>query len=106
MTGDLTVDVAGDGGRCQRRRLGWRTMPRSSAPEVLTLEETATYLRISKRTLERLLENGAFPPAVKVGQQWRVHRRALDAYLLSGAATPRAASPRSSRYRSERRNND
>lgn len=73
---------------CQTRRVAWRIMARRSPdPDILTLEETAEYLRIGRRTLERLLANGEFPPAVKVGQQWRVHRRALEAYF----AVPQAS---------------
>lgn len=49
--------------------------------EVLTLNEAADVLRVSRRTLERMVQRGEFPPAVKVGQQWRVSRAALDQFL-------------------------
>jgi excisionase family DNA binding protein len=54
------------------------------APEILTLEELASYLRIGTRTAYRLVSTGAIP-AAKVGGQWRISRLELDAQLSASA---------------------
>jgi len=48
--------------------------------EVLTTRELAEYLRLSERSIYRLLERGEIP-AVKVGGQWRFLKRAVDEWL-------------------------
>lgn len=48
--------------------------------DVLTLEETAKYLKIAKPTLYRLLEDGKIP-AFKVGNQWRFTKELIDKWL-------------------------
>jgi len=48
--------------------------------EVLTTRELAEYLRLSERSIYRLLERGEIP-AVKVGGQWRFRKRAVDEWL-------------------------
>jgi excisionase family DNA binding protein len=49
--------------------------------ELLTLPLAAQRLSISKRTLERLISSGAFPPPVKIGRASRVPRGDLSRYL-------------------------
>ncbi|RMF06386.1 MAG: DNA-binding protein [Candidatus Neomarinimicrobiota bacterium] len=41
--------------------------------EILSLEEAGRLLRLRKRTMYRLLKNGAIP-GVKIGGQWRIRR--------------------------------
>lgn len=52
------------------------------ADNVLTIEELADYLKISKSTLYKLAQNGILP-GIKVGRHWRFHRDAVDEWLKS-----------------------
>jgi len=56
-----------------------------SASGLLTIEEVLTYLKVKSRTIYRLISTGSLP-AVRVGRQWRIRRRDLDAWLDSQAA--------------------
>jgi excisionase family DNA binding protein len=47
---------------------------------VLTLEEVAIYLRVSKKTAYRLAWSGEFP-AFKAANHWRVLRADLDGWI-------------------------
>jgi excisionase family DNA binding protein len=59
-------------------------------PEIMTIDETAQYLRISLSSLYKLAEDGRIP-CQKVGRRWRFRRqtldRWLDAYLQTGTST-------------------
>lgn len=57
------------------------TTPASDQRDLLTLPSAAQRLSISKRTLERLISGGAFPPPVKIGRSSRVPRSDLARYL-------------------------
>jgi len=46
----------------------------------MTMNEAASFLRVSLRTVYTLTERGELP-AVKVGGQWRVSRGALEDWL-------------------------
>lgn len=46
----------------------------------LTTEEVLAYLKITPRTIYRLIRDGELP-AVRVGRQWRFRRSDLDAWL-------------------------
>lgn len=48
--------------------------------EILTVEEVARYLRMSKLTVYRLLQEGKIP-SFKVGKQWRLKKQDLHTYL-------------------------
>jgi len=48
--------------------------------ELMTLEEVASYLRITKKTIHRLLERRAIP-AMKVGHQWRFDKASIEIWL-------------------------
>lgn len=48
--------------------------------EVLTIDELATYLKVSKSTLYKLVQEGKVP-GQKVGKHWRFRREAIDAWL-------------------------
>jgi len=50
--------------------------------EVLTIAETASYLKVSEKTIRRLIDDGAIPCA-KVGGQWRFMRTMLVYWLQS-----------------------
>jgi excisionase family DNA binding protein len=50
--------------------------------ELLTVEEAARYLRVTRRTLDRWRANGIGPPSIKLPSGGRRYRRQdLDAYL-------------------------
>lgn len=57
---------------------------------VMTLDEAAHYLRVSRQTTYRLVEAGKIP-ARKVGHRWRISRFALEKYLDVPQAHERAA---------------
>lgn len=48
--------------------------------ELMTVEEVARYLRVTKKTIYRLLRRGKIP-ATKVGGQWRFEKSAIDKWL-------------------------
>lgn len=48
--------------------------------EILTIEELAGYLKISKSTLYKLVREGKIP-AQKVGRHWRFRKEAIDRWL-------------------------
>ena len=48
--------------------------------ELMTLEEVANYLRVTKKTVYRLLKQGKIP-ASKVGHQWRFDKASIDEWL-------------------------
>jgi excisionase family DNA binding protein len=47
---------------------------------VLTIDDLAEYLKISKSTLYKLAQEGALP-GQKIGRHWRFHREAVDEWL-------------------------
>ncbi len=49
---------------------------------VLTLAETARYLKVSEKTIHRMIEDNAIPCA-KIGGQWRFMKTMLDGWLQS-----------------------
>jgi excisionase family DNA binding protein len=58
----------------------------SEHPDVLTLRELASYLRVSLRTAYQLVADGDVP-AVKIGGQWRIPRAALERQLAGAGKT-------------------
>jgi excisionase family DNA binding protein len=48
--------------------------------DVLTIEELATYLKIPKSTLYKLVREGKVP-SQKIGRHWRFRKRAIDLWL-------------------------
>jgi len=48
--------------------------------DLLTAEEVAQYLRVTKKTVYRLLKQGKIP-ATKVAYQWRFDRNSIDEWL-------------------------
>jgi excisionase family DNA binding protein len=48
--------------------------------QILTLEELATYLKIPKSTLYKLVQEGRIP-GQKLGKQWRFAKKAIDQWL-------------------------
>ncbi len=56
----------------------------SDMAELMTVEELSKYLRLTKRTIYRLLRQGNMP-AAKVGHRWRFDREAIDNWFRRGA---------------------
>ena len=52
----------------------------SNLNEVLTLDEVAAYLRVSKKTVYNIARSGALG-AFKAGKHWRVRRAELGAWI-------------------------
>lgn len=48
--------------------------------ELMTVEEVADYLRVTEKTIYRLLKRGDIP-AVKVGHRWRFEKNSIDEWL-------------------------
>jgi len=46
----------------------------------MTIDELAEYLKISKSTLYKLVQDGGLP-GQKVGKRWRFHKDAIDEWL-------------------------
>jgi excisionase family DNA binding protein len=46
----------------------------------LTIDEVLRYLKVTSRTIYRLIRNGELP-AMRVGRQWRFRRQDLDAWI-------------------------
>ena len=60
-------------------------------PEVMTLEEAATFLRLTVEELSNAARSGQVP-ARSIGESWRFSRTALVNWL-SGATEPTEARP-------------
>jgi len=51
---------------------------------LMTLQEVADYLRVTTKTIYRLLEKGDIP-ARKVGRQWRFDKASIDVWLYQSS---------------------
>lgn len=70
-------------------------MPTEPTGSVLTIDELAEYLKISKSTLYKLAQEGSIP-GQKVGKHWRFHKDALDQWLRQrGPVVPPPPNPES-----------
>ncbi|OIP98597.1 hypothetical protein AUK40_01325 [Candidatus Wirthbacteria bacterium CG2_30_54_11] len=49
-------------------------------PEILSPEQTATYLQLNIRSVYQALNNGGIPGR-RIGNRWRISRRILDAWM-------------------------
>jgi len=58
--------------------------------ELMTLREVAGYLRVTEKTIYRLLRRGDIP-ATKVGRSWRFGRGSIDEWLHRNSVGVRAA---------------
>jgi len=55
--------------------------------DLLTLKEVSKMLRLSPPTLYKLLKEGKIP-AVKIGTQWRFHRKEILEWLEGSRVRP------------------
>lgn len=53
--------------------------------ELMTLEEVANYLRVTKKTVYRMLDRQCIP-ATRVGRQWRFDKSSIDVWLRQSSA--------------------
>lgn len=53
-----------------------------SNTQLLTADETADYLKVSKATIWQWCRSGRLP-AVKIGRQWRIRRKDLEEMLAA-----------------------
>ena len=58
--------------------------------ELMTAEEVASYLRVTERTIYRMLKRGKFP-AIKVGNRWRFERNSIEEWLHQNSVGTSAA---------------
>ena len=54
--------------------------------DVMTIDELAEYLQVSKSSLYKLAQDGQVP-AQKVGKHWRFHRETIDSWLARQEST-------------------
>ncbi|MCM8757743.1 MAG: helix-turn-helix domain-containing protein [Candidatus Omnitrophica bacterium] len=57
-------------------------MKKTIPEKLLTIDELASYLRVSRRTIYEWLKKGKIP-AVKLVGQWRFKKDRIDAWLES-----------------------
>lgn len=55
-------------------------------PEVMTIDDLAGYLQVSKSSLYKLAQEGRVP-GQKVGRHWRFHRDAINEWLRAEQST-------------------
>lgn len=55
--------------------------------EIMSLDELAAYLKVSRSTLYKLVQQGGIP-GQKVGKQWRFHKNAVDDWLRANPQHP------------------
>ncbi len=60
--------------------VGEITPPADNFPQVMTVDQVAAYLQLSKRTVYNMAAAGELP-AAKVGDQWRFFRPEIDRWL-------------------------
>jgi excisionase family DNA binding protein len=53
--------------------------------ELMTLEEVANYLRVTTKTIYRLIDKRAIPVR-KVGRQWRFDKSSIEIWLQQSSA--------------------
>lgn len=55
-------------------------------PEVLNIDQVAAYLRVNRRTVVTALLDTGKLSGKKVGNQWRITRKALEEFLAKEVA--------------------
>ena len=59
--------------------------------DIMTMDELAEYLKISKSTLYKLAQDNKLP-GQKIGKRWRFHKDAVDAWVKHGLDSDRTGS--------------
>ena len=68
-------------------RPSYRSKPTQTTGDVMTLNEAADYLRISRHSLQRGVESGEVP-ALKMGSLYRFSRKALEETMKTTLTHP------------------
>ena len=55
--------------------------------DIMTMDELAEYLKISKSTLYKLAQDNKLP-GQKIGKRWRYPKDAVDAWVKHGLGAP------------------
>lgn len=63
-------------------------MAKKTQDTVMTIEDLAVYLKLSKSTLYKLCAEGKVP-GQKVGRHWRFHKPVIDQWLGGGGHSVR-----------------
>ncbi len=61
-------------------------MEDAALPVFLTTEEVLSWLKVTPRTIYRLIRTGELP-AVRVGRQWRFRRGDLETWIATHTAS-------------------
>jgi DNA (cytosine-5)-methyltransferase 1 len=64
----------------------------TSADSVMTLEEVATTLRVSDKTVRRLVKSSSLP-VFRVGGGWRIRKNDLNTWIATGGSSPATPAP-------------
>lgn len=64
-----------------------------TSDQVLTVDELAIYLKVSKSTLYKLLSEGKVP-GQKVGRHWRFRKAAIDRWLEDSSSVSEIKKPK------------
>ena len=54
-----------------------------SQDDIMTLDDLAAYIKLSKSSLYKLCQAGKVP-GTKVGRHWRFHKDVIDAWIKTG----------------------
>lgn len=54
--------------------------PAPAPPEVMTIDDLAAYIQVSKSSIYKLAQEGRVP-GQKVGKHWRFHKAVIDEWL-------------------------
>ena len=68
--------------------LGAKTTEPAGTSDVMTIDETAAFLRVHRKTVCSMIQRGELPGARRCGRTYRVHRPSVVAWLAAG---PRAS---------------
>ena len=69
---------------------------RTNHDDVLTIKELATYLKFSRSTLYKLVQEGTVP-GQKIGKHWRFRRETIDRWQDANAEVSSTKHPRSAK---------
>ena len=81
MAGMIANAFTGGGQQSESTR-GAAASASSSVPEVMTLAEAASYLKVSEADIQSIIDAGDIK-AKKIGSQYRISKSAVDAFLNS-----------------------
>ena len=66
-------------------------MNKDNGERPMTVKQLTAYLQLDRMTIYKMLKEG-FPPAMRIGHQWRFFQADVDAWLRSRSIGPVEAS--------------